>query len=534
LTNHKIKEKTLRDLLSVLFRHKLVIISIFAIIMTTVYISNELRTPLYVAEVKMLLSRSTPRDLRVEGETNTKDFGFGSPIDTVIEMVQAKPVVERVVKALRLDNRPLDFERPFASRLKRILIDASMKKIKREIDKMNPKDRQAYLFQRTVDQLSGQISAYRYGETSLFVIEVRDYDPNIVVILANSVSRSFVIFDLEQQIADLQLTYGEKYSSIQKLHQHIEKMEETLDGRTIPDLEAIGPAGVKIVGQARESNPVPMKPDKFSLLAIGFIMSIVSSIVISFGIEHLKQTFTSPRDVETYLDIPLLGSIPKQKGKRNGMLDENFSSDPVLIETYQSVSNHIYSSLKEKQLKSILMINMNATKNASSVGANIARNLNNNGEHKALIIDVNTRSLPGYQISGNDNAGLADVLNGRVSFEDAVQMLDSNLSVLLSGNTSSSSIPLFDPSAMNDLLEKVENVYDSVIVVCNADSNNTADVLALSSLADGVVIVLNEGESRRLIVKDLIIRLEKKKSNIIGVIFNNRRYPIPEMVYKLT
>ncbi len=534
MRNNYIKEKTLRDLLAVLFRHKLVIISIFAVIMTTVYITTELRTPLYMAEVKMLLSRTTPRDLRIEGDKETKDFGFGSPIDTVIEMVQAKPVVERVVKALRLDNRPIDFERRFAPRLKRILLDRSMKKIKSEFDRMNPKDRQAYLYQNAVDQLSGQISAYQSGETSLFVIEVRDYDPNIAVILANSVSRSFVIFDLEQQIADLRMIYGEKHSSIQKLHQHIEKMEETLDGRMIPDIEAIGPAGVKIVGQARDSAPVPMKPDRSSLLIIGLIMSVVSSVVIPFGIEHFKQTFSSPRDVETYLDIPLLGSIPKRRDKKNSMLDENFSSDSVLIEAYQSVSNQIYSFLKEKRLKSILIITMHATKNDFSVGANIARNLNNNGEYKTLIIDVNLRALSGYQIPGNNNTGLADVLNGKVSFEDAVHILNSNLSVLLPGNTPSSSIPLFDSSAMYDLLEKVEKVYDSVIVICNADPNNTADVLALSSLTDGVVIVLNEGESRRLVVKDLIIRLEQKKSHIMGVIFNNRKYSIPEIVYKLT
>ncbi|RJQ55279.1 MAG: hypothetical protein C4526_03775 [Nitrospiraceae bacterium] len=534
-----IKETTLRDVIAVLFRHKAVIISSFFVIMTTVYIATELRTPVYEAQVKMLLSRMTQRDIRTGGPQDTKDFGFGSPIDTVIEMVTAKPVMERVVNALRLDNRPLDFERRFAPRLKRILIDRSMEKFKSALDKMNPTERQAYLFQNALEQLSGQVEAYQAGETSLFIINVRDFDPEIAVILANSISRSYVIFDLEQQIADLQLVYGEKHSTIQKLQQHINKLEETLDGRLIPDIEAIGPAGVKIVAQARESSPVAMKPSTSGLRAIAFIMSIMSGVVIAFGIEHFKQTFSSPRDIETHLNVPLLGSIPKTRGRKNSTLNDNFSPDAKVSEAYQHLSNQLYFYVKERHFKSIVIINTDSAEVAPSVVANLSyclsHTFNGNTGLKVLLIDANVSSSSRNHIADADNKiGLTDVLNGRVSFEDSIQSLDSNLNIITSGNTSVHPLALLETSVMSDVIKMAEESYDLVFIYWHVHVKNLSDMLAVSALTDGVVIVLNEGETRRLVIKDIINRLEEKKSNVIGVILNNRKFPLPDIVYKLT
>ena len=87
---------------------------------------------------------------------------------------------------------------------------------------------------------------------------------------------------------------------------------------------------------------------------------------------------------------------------------------------------------------------------------------------------------------------------------------------------------------MSGLLNKVKDNYDAVIVDSNIDLKNISDVLLLSTLTDGVIILLNEGGTRRLFVQDIIGRLEEMKINVIGVILNNCRYPIPEIFYRFT
>ena len=42
----------------------------------------------------------------------------------------------------------------------------------------------------------------------MFTISVRDYNPVGAALIANVVSRSYVMFDLEQQLAELKLKYG--------------------------------------------------------------------------------------------------------------------------------------------------------------------------------------------------------------------------------------------------------------------------------------------------------------------------------------
>ena len=63
---------TLRDYLMIIFRHKTVIITTFVTVMISVIIGLELKTPFYVAQVKMLISAEKQIE-RLETEKAMKD-----------------------------------------------------------------------------------------------------------------------------------------------------------------------------------------------------------------------------------------------------------------------------------------------------------------------------------------------------------------------------------------------------------------------------------------------------------------------------
>lgn len=55
----------------------------------------------------------------------------------------------------------------------------------------------------------------------------------------------------------------------------------------------------------------PVKPNKKLNLAIGFLLGIVASVGFSFVIEFLDRTIKTEKDIERYLELPIMGIIPK-------------------------------------------------------------------------------------------------------------------------------------------------------------------------------------------------------------------------------
>ncbi len=496
--------------------------------MTAVYIGTELRTREYESYVRILVAGTMQKDLEYY-----RDLGPGYLVSTQMALVMSRPIIERSVKALKLHQLPLDYEKRYASRLKRILIEHNTEKIERSLEEMTAEQKENYLFSNAVNVLSGKISTIPEGDASIFIIKAKDFSSVRAAVIANVVSRSYVIFDLEQQIAELQLTYGGKNETVRKLQKHIERLQETLDGRILPDIEAIGPASVKIIAQAGMGRPLPIRPSKPFALFIAFLMSIASGVLLAFGFDYFDQTFKTSQDVEKFLNIPFLGSIPKRRLKDELLIKHN---NPITkyTQSYQNLSNQIYLLTKNKNLKSILLTDAEGSKTTAAVIANLGNYLSLKTSYRVLIIDANLRTPTISKIFNISNTtGLADVLEGKMPFEYAVQDLGSNLNVLTAGETMFNSTTVLDYSTMSETIKKAKEKYEIVLINC-ADIRNFTDAIILSSSIDGFVLVVNEGKVKRQIINYAIAPLKQKEINIIGVILNNRTYVIPEVIYKLT
>lgn len=521
---------TFRDILRVLFRYKLVFFCVLVVLMTATYISVELRIPQYVSSVKILVSDHMQKDVEY-----TRIIGQGSYIETMMLLAKSKPVLDRTIRVLKLDQRPFDYAKPYASYIGKILIDHEVDQLESTFEEMNPGGKKAFLANRAMNMLLDNISVGPMGEAaSMFSISYTDYDPRNAAIIANVISRSFIIFDIEQQIAQLSLTYGEKNATIVKLRHHIKKLEDSLDGRWLPDIEAMGPASIKIAGQASLGVALPLRPSKAIALVIAFVLSVIFSVMLAFAFDHFDHTFKSPKDVEEFLNVRSLGSIPKTKS--NGkLLVEQSKPDAKYVQSIHDVSAHIYSLMRDKNIKSFLITNAEGLRDNLTIIANIGIDLANRTEKKVLIIDADLRGT--FAVSKffkiSNKIGLADVIQRKASLEESLVSLDTNLYLLPAGNTVLNPHSIIESLELSDLIKKAKEQFDFVFIHC-ADLKNVKDAIVLSSYIDGIALVISEGKVRRQIIETAIAPLKQKKANIIGAIIYNRRYFIPKIIYKLT
>lgn len=548
---------TLRDYLRIVFRHKTVIITTFITVIMSVFIGLELKTPVYVAQVKLLISAEkqieSPYYRVMEGGYEQSGAAL-----TQSEIVSSNPVIERAAHALKLNERPPDYEKNYCSALKARIIDLKLKMSKSDnvssekgsqfhrdlnddqqsgisltkSEVANPPGltyEQTYAFRQAVKNLKKIISVEPIRDTHLFAIYATDFDPEAAAMIANVVSRSYIIFDLEQQLAELQLKYGEKQPIVVQLRDNIERLTKNLTGEALPDIEAIGPASVKIIEQAL----VPLDPKgskkKLSLI-FAFFMSIFLGIMLAFGLEYIDHTFKSPQDVEAFLNLPLLGAIPKN-GFKNKSLLRDAKQATVSNPSYHDLSDQLYLLMKDKKLKAILITAVSHLEGSTTIVANLSLSLAREG-HKVLVIDANLKSPEIHEIfNTTNNSGLTHVLEGKLALEEAVKEVDCNLSVLTAGNTSLNPTLLFDSTRMADIIKAAKEKY-GFIFVDYANLRHSHDAEILTSYLDGTALVVNEGKTKRHVIKALIAPLVQKKANLIGVIFNNRTFAIPGILYK--
>ncbi len=522
------EETTLRDYLRVIFRHKAAIVATVATVALTTYVGLKMRTPVFEAQVKMLISA----EKQVESPYYRDLAGERSQIAlTQSDLVKSLPVIERTVRATRLYERPIDYERLFAAPVRALLLEMKAKQFQDKISQWPTEQREALFFRRAVEELRSRVEVEPIRNTDLFIIKVRDFTPTGAAQMANAISRSYVIFDLEQQAAELQLKYGPKHLTVKQLQDSIEEMTIHLTGGALPNIEAIGPATVKIIEQA--SIPLaPIGTSRKTMLMLAVAMSLGLGVLLAFIFDAMDQTLKSPVDVKTFLGLPLLGSIPRKRLLERVLIERTRKATRY-VRFYQNLGDQLYLLAKEKGAKSILMTSALPSEGVTTIVANLGVYLAEKIGHRVLIIDANLRR-PGISKVLKlpaDKMGLADLLLGHRPFEQVVQDRGTNLSVLTAGKSVPNPVALLDGSRMVELMQAARAKYDLILVDC-ANLREFKDSAVIASTMDSIALVVNEGRTRRQVIKAALSPLEQVQANLIGSILNRRTFAIPQMIYE--
>ncbi|MCJ1735624.1 hypothetical protein MMC00_08990 [Listeria ivanovii] len=84
---------------------------------------------------------------------------------------------------------------------------------------------------------------------------------------------------------------------------------------------------VSILSEAKaDDNNIPIKPNKKSALVMGAFGGLVIGILFSFSLQLLNTTIKSEKDIEALTDIPILGSIQKERKKRRRHAKRTFKT----------------------------------------------------------------------------------------------------------------------------------------------------------------------------------------------------------------
>ena len=142
---------------------------------------------------------------------------------------------------------------------------------------------------------------------------------------------------------------------------------------------------------------------------------------------------------------------------------------------------------------------------------------------KVLLLDADIRKgRTARYFKKRSKPGLSDYLSGQVKLEDVVRKTEygENFSYIACGTHSPRPYELLESEEMKDLLARLREEYD-YIIVDTPPVVLVSDALALASESDGAVVVCRHQHSYLNDINRSIEKLKFAKANVLGVVVND-------------
>ena len=177
-----------------------------------------------------------------------------------------------------------------------------------------------------------------------------------------------------------------------------------------------------------------------------------------------------------------------------------------------------------------------AGEGASTLGLQLARIIARSPEGKVLLIDADMgssgRSLSRSIGAATAKPGLADLLAGRMELSKAVLSTDEpNLHFLPSGSESTPNREAISSERMRQFLDDMGRLYRMVILDCPPVLMSSESPM-IGALTEGVVLVVRANRTRREVTQRALLLLQSSRCRVLGVVLNQRTYPIPGFLYR--
>jgi succinoglycan biosynthesis transport protein ExoP len=285
----------------------------------------------------------------------------------------------------------------------------------------------------------------------------------------------------------------------------------------------------------------PIGPRRMQVVFLAFVLAVAFGVAFALFLEYLDDTIKNPNDIESGLRLPSLAVIPianktgqrflpatraLQKINGNGSGPElliNAHGPSLQAEAYKHLRTSILLSTAGRSPKTLLVTSSVPAEGKTTTAVNTATVLAQTGA-SVLVIDADMRRPRLHDVFGLSNtAGLSAILSSDVAQADILSMIEqyqnSNIYLLSSGAIPPNPAELLGSEQMRRLLEIAGKSF-TYIVIDSPPIASFTDGVIISSLVDGVILVVHGGKTSRQVVKRTRQILQEIGAKIIGVVLN--------------
>jgi polysaccharide biosynthesis transport protein len=445
---------------------------------------------------------------------NQSDFYTGQALaQSYADLVKREPILRAALQTLGLDWDWMALQGMVTSRvvpgtqlLEIIVLDTDPQRAKYMVDEIvrqlilqspagsnttGGEDRQ--FIQQQVDDLKANITKSQ--------AEVRQMDDVIA-----SASSARQIQDarsrqsaLEGQIATWQATYAQLMTNLQQ-----------------------GTTNFLSVVESAQVPTASVSTGLVSNVLLAAVIGLVLACSAAFVLEYLDDTIKTSADVQSYLDIALLGSVAAIDGEQpSDRLVTLHQPRSPQAEAYRGIRTNLQYSSIDKPLQSLLITSSNPQEGKSLTSANLAIAFAQSGQ-RVILVDADLRRPFQHKIFSLPNkAGLTTaILDPSVPVSDVLQPVPvENLRVMTSGPLPPNPSEMVGSKRMENLIDTLRHEAD-IVIFDGAPVLAVTDSIVLGTRADGVLLVVESGHTRHIQAQRSKEAITKVGAPLLGVVLN--------------
>jgi capsular exopolysaccharide synthesis family protein len=224
---------------------------------------------------------------------------------------------------------------------------------------------------------------------------------------------------------------------------------------------------------------------------------------------------------------------PKTDRYGNGYGGYKGSRSPV-AEAFRVLRTNLQFAAVDKNLKVIMVTSASPDEGKSTVAQYLAQAIAQTGK-KVMMLDADLINPTLHRRLGLSNQrGLSNLIVGDADATVVPCLKDyPTLSVITSGPIPPNSSELLGSARMKLLMDRLREEYDMVIMDTPPIVPVT-DAVVVSSLADGVILVVQAGRTRSGEVRHAQEVLEEAHATLLGVVLNRARRRVNDYYYART
>ena len=188
-------------------------------------------------------------------------------------------------------------------------------------------------------------------------------------------------------------------------------------------------------------------------------------------------------------------------------------------EAYRSLRSNIEYSSFDDEYRAIVVTSSVPGEGKSTTSGNLALSLAQS-DNKVLLVDCDMRKPSIHKKFKISNiSGTAELLLRKESFEDVANFYNENLTIITAGKIPPNPSEMLSSRAMTAFIKEMKKEF-KYIILDTPPLQAVTDAQVLSTKADGVLLVVRAGSTKRDAVLNSVDLIKKVKGKVIGMVLN--------------
>lgn len=276
------------------------------------------------------------------------------------------------------------------------------------------------------------------------------------------------------------------------------------------------PQSAAFIRDSAEPALFPSKPRVLTNMLFGIAAGLVLGISFAFFLEHIDTTVKTMDDVGKFLEVPVLGVIPK------GItgLSNNGKKSPD-AEAYRILKTNVDLYSRKNGATCFSVTSGGMSEGKSTTVCNLATAWTAGGR-RVLVIDGDMHRPTQHRLFGVENRlGLSHCLEGAVTLDEVILPTTVDDLYLVTAGL----IPRgpragsLNSESMKQLIDTARARFD-IVLIDSPPILGVSDALILSSLTDYSIVVIQQRRFPRSMLLRVKNTIENIGGRVLGVVLN--------------